>query len=94
MRVTVDKHPNHNGFNTGCRYVMQDRFTGSAVELGPVMVVLKDITINGRVSQVTDKSQVMVGCKADGLCEEEPSESTSEISWLICQLDQAQSSNA
>ena len=73
--VTVDKHPNHNGFNTGCRCVRQDRFTRSAVELGPVMVVLKGITINGRVSRVKDKSQVMVGCKADGLCEEEPSES-------------------
>ena len=46
----------HDGFTTGCRCIGQDGFTGSAVELGPVMVVLKGLMINGRVSRVKDKS--------------------------------------
>ena len=59
--VTVDKHPDHHGFTMGRRCIGRDWFTGGAVELGPVNVMLKGLTINGRVSQVKDKSRDMVG---------------------------------
>ena len=56
--VTVDKHPDHHGV-----WVRWEGWVHRvcAVELGPVIVLLKSLTIDGQVSQVKDKLGVMVG---------------------------------
>ena len=58
--VTIDKHPDHHGFSKGCGCVGRNGFTGCAEELGPVMVMLKSLTINGRVGWFKNKLGVMV----------------------------------